>query len=141
MTLLDTDHMTVLSFEEDSRFARLAARLRAEAGERFAVTVITLEEQARGWLAEIRRFRVVQRQVGAYDHLATLFRFYAKWEVVRFDQRAAEEFDRQRKGKVRIATQDLKIASIALVNGARLLTANLRDFRQVSDLRVEDWLN
>jgi tRNA(fMet)-specific endonuclease VapC len=35
---------------------------------------------------------------------------------------------------------DLKIASIALVQDALLLSANLRDFQQVPELRVEDWL-
>jgi len=35
---------------------------------------------------------------------------------------------------------DLKIASIVLAHQATLLSRNLRDFQQVSDLRVEDWL-
>jgi hypothetical protein len=34
---------------------------------------------------------------------------------------------------------DLKIASIALVRNVLVLSANLRDFQQVPDLRVEDW--
>jgi tRNA(fMet)-specific endonuclease VapC len=42
--------------------------------------------------------------------------------------------------RIRVGSQDLKIASIALVNDALLLTANLRDFRQVPGLRVENWL-
>jgi tRNA(fMet)-specific endonuclease VapC len=39
-----------------------------------------------------------------------------------------------------IGTHDLKIAPIALVNDATLLSANLRDFEQVPGLRVENWL-
>ena len=38
-------------------------------------------------------------------------------------------------------TQDLKIASLALANDALLLSANLRDFEQVSGLSVESWLD
>ena len=38
------------------------------------------------------------------------------------------------------ATMDLKIAAIALVNDATLLTANKRDFEQVEGLRFENWL-
>ena len=38
-------------------------------------------------------------------------------------------------------TSDLKIASIAIVQGARLLSANIRDFEQVPGLSVEDWLH
>lgn len=35
---------------------------------------------------------------------------------------------------------DLKIAAIALMNDALLLTANMVDFKQVPGLRVENWL-
>jgi predicted nucleic acid-binding protein len=36
---------------------------------------------------------------------------------------------------------DLKIAAIALVHNATLLSGNLRDFQQIPDLHVEDWLS
>ncbi len=35
---------------------------------------------------------------------------------------------------------DLKIASVALVNEALLLTANRKDFEKVPGLRFENWL-
>ena len=62
------------------------------------------------------------------------------WHPFPFDFAAADEFERLRKQRVRIGTQDLKIAATAIVNDALLLTANLRDFRQVAGLRAEDWL-
>jgi len=45
-----------------------------------------------------------------------------------------------RQQKIRIGTMDLKIASIALVNDALLITANIRDFSLVPGLRCENWL-
>jgi tRNA(fMet)-specific endonuclease VapC len=45
-----------------------------------------------------------------------------------------------RKQEIRIGTQDLKIAAIALANDALLLSANVRDFQKVPGLRVENWL-
>jgi hypothetical protein len=46
-----------------------------------------------------------------------------------------------RRGRIRIGTQDVKIASMALSRDATLLWANLRDFQRVPGLRVEDWLS
>ena len=60
--------------------------------------------------------------------------------VVNCTAQAAEHFERFRKLGVRIATFDLKIASIAIARDALLLSANLRDFRKVPGLRVENWL-
>jgi tRNA(fMet)-specific endonuclease VapC len=102
--------------------------------------VISLEEQARGWLAEISRGRKVHDQIPGYEGLAKLPLFFSAWQIVPFDTRAADEFTRLRKQKIKVGTQDLKIAAIALVNDALLLSANLRDFTKVPDLRVENWL-
>ena len=58
-----------------------------------------------------------------------------------FDQNAAQHFHQLKKSKVRIGTMDLKIAAIVLAYNGRLLSANLRDFRQIPNLSVEDWLS
>jgi len=69
-----------------------------------------------------------------------LFGFFARWKILPFDDRAADEFKKLRGQKVRLGTMDLKIAAIAFVNDALLLTANLRDFERVPRLRIENWL-
>lgn len=46
-----------------------------------------------------------------------------------------------RRQKIRLGTMDLKIAAIALIHDSTLLSANLRDFQQVPNLRAEDWLH
>jgi tRNA(fMet)-specific endonuclease VapC len=137
--LLDSDHLTVLMLAEDRRNAGLADRLERVQGESVAVTVVSVEEHTRGWLAAIKA-RTAAGQVIAYDRLIRLVRFLQDWEIVRFEEQAADAFNRLRKHGVRIGTQDLKIASIALTNDALLLSANLRDFSKVPGLRVENWL-
>ncbi|HEX5271705.1 MAG TPA: type II toxin-antitoxin system VapC family toxin, partial [Gemmataceae bacterium] len=92
------------------------------------------------WLAAIGRARNPAQQVLPYDELARMAEFYRDWVIVRFDARAAEEFGRLRRQCRRVGARDLKIAAIALVNNALLLTANLRDFQQVTGLRFENWL-
>ncbi len=59
--------------------------------------------------------------------------------VLSFSDEAQECFDELRKRRIRIGTMDLRIASIALVEGATVLTANTRDFEKVSGLMIEDW--
>jgi tRNA(fMet)-specific endonuclease VapC len=140
MILLDTDHLTVLRYIENPRCAALTRRLQASGEPRLATTVVSLEEQVRGWLTEISRRRDVHKQIAAYERLARLFSFFRDWDIVLLDEDAADECKRLRKQRIRIGTQDLKIAAIALVQDALLLSANLRDFRRVPGLRVENWL-
>ena len=59
--------------------------------------------------------------------------------IPQFDEPAADRFEALRKQRIRVGTQDVKIASIALEHDALLLSANLRDFEQIPGLRVENW--
>lgn len=140
MILLDTDHLTVLRHSAHSQYPALAAKLQAALDSHIAPTVISVEEQMRGWLAEIARRKKIQEQVPVYLKLIEMVDFYQEWETVAFNGSAADIFLDLKKKKIRVGTQDLKIASIALANGALLLSANLVDFQKVPGLRVEDWL-
>jgi tRNA(fMet)-specific endonuclease VapC len=83
----------------------------------------------------------VHRQVPAYQELLRLFVFFSRWHVVLFDEQASSEYQGLRAQRIRIGTMDLKIAAIALVHDALLLSANLRDFQQIPNLRVANWIN
>lgn len=141
MILLDTDHVNVLKYPDHPRFASLTTQLNSSADQDVATTVITVEEQMRGWLAWINRSGDVRRQVPAYHELLRLFDFFARWHVVLFDEQAASQFQGLRAQRIRIGTMDLKIAAIALIHDALLLSANLRDFQQVPNLRIANWIN
>ena len=140
MILIDTDHVSVLSDSRQARRSNLLARLKAS-GEVAALPVVTAEEQFRAWLAQIRRVNDVHKQIVPYIRFQKLISFLREWEIVGWNEPAADEFKRLRAARVRIGTQDLKIASIALANDALLLSANLRDYEQVPGLRVENWLD
>ena len=141
MILLDTDHVNVLKYPEHPRFARLTTQLNTSADQDIATTVITLEEQMRGWLAWMNRAQDVRRQVPAYQELLRLCDFFARWHVVPFDEQAASTWQALRAQRIRIGTMDLTIAAIALVHDALLLSANHRDFQQVPNLRIANWSN
>lgn len=141
MIILDTDHLTVLKYARDDRFARLAQRMADSADQDFATTAITLEEQLRGWLAQINRFQDPVKQIPAYAELTGLIEFFSYWTILPFDAAAAQKFNGYRQQKIKTGTMDLKIASIAVAQNALLLTSNSRDFESIPDLRIEDWTN
>ena len=108
--------------------------------EPVACTIVSVEEVLRGWLAVIHRLREVHRQLPAYARLGQLFDVLCDWDIVPFDAKAAEQYGTLRRQRIRIGAMDLKIASIALVNDALLVTANARDFALIAGLRFENWL-
>lgn len=140
MIVLDTDHISLLQHRDSLQAEALRQRVLALPTEEVAVSAPTLEEQARTWISLIGRYSDVRQQVAYYARFVGMFRFFAAWQIPPFDERAAEEFRRLRSERVRIGVTDLKIAAIALVHAATLVSRNLRDFNTVPGLRVENWL-
>ena len=138
MLVLDTDHLVEL--DRGSAEGVALQRKLEDANDEIATTIISAEEQFRGWLAQIRRQRDPRRQIEAYQRLQRRIDFFAAWNVLPWDMASADILQDLRGQRVRVGTMDLKIASIVLAHDATLLSRNLRDFRQVPGLRVEDWL-
>jgi tRNA(fMet)-specific endonuclease VapC len=101
--------------------------------------VFSYEEQTRGWLSYLTKARTVEGQVEAYKQLKRQLTNYCAIPILEFDEQAAQEFQRFKALYPRLGTMDLKIAAIALVNQAILLTRNSADFGQIVGLRTEDW--
>ena len=139
MFVLDTDHLSVLEWADNSATRRLLQRLSRISPEEATTTIITFEEQMRGWLAYLSRARTLAQQVEAYRRLKRHLDNYRAIAVLDFDLRAATEFQRLRKRYRTLGAMDLKIAALVLVNDATLLSRNLTDFRKISGLKVEDW--
>lgn len=138
MHLLDTDHMSVLR-RGGAESLRLELRLGALPDEDIVTCIVVYEEQMRGWMAEAARMQSGTQFILPYQALAANLSVYCALTVLLFDSRAAAHFDELRRQKIRIGTQDLKIAAIALANDATLLTRNARDFAHVPSLKFEDW--
>jgi tRNA(fMet)-specific endonuclease VapC len=137
MLVLDTDHLVELDL---GSAAGVVLRKRLEScGEEIATTIISAEEQLRGWLAQIHRTSDPHRQITAYARLQRRIEFFAAWNVLPWDAHAADKLQELRRHRVRIGTMDLKIAAIVLARDAILLSRNLNDFLKVPGLKVEDW--
>ena len=140
MILLDTDHLSVMSRPESHSGRALTVRLNASLNQPYAITIVSIVEQFRGWSAEINRAKDVAQEVRIYDRLSHFIDLIREMEVFPFDDRAADRFRQLRVRKIRIGTMDLEIAAIALANNSLLLAANRRDFAKVPELCAENWL-
>ena len=139
MVILDTDHIT-----EFDRAAGVGALLRGrlrQTDHEVATTIVSIEEQLRGWLALIKsRQSDPRRQIEGYTRLQSRLEFVEEWIVLPWNSAAADTFVGLRRQKLRLGTMDLKIASIVLPQNATLLTRNTGDFSKVRGLRIENWL-
>ena len=138
MVVLDTDHMTLVE-RGGAEGRRIWQRIRALPPDDVTTTIISFEEQTRGWLARIAGATILERQMSDYSELKQLLQAYCNIAVLDFDAKSVVAFERLRQAKIRVGTMDMKIASIAIANDAVLLTRNLSDFGKFPDLIVEDW--
>ena len=106
-----------------------------------ATTVVSVEENLRGWLANIRNATTADREIMAYGHFQKRVEFFSDWLILSWDTDAVKTFARVRSQGVRIGTQDLRIAAITIAHDAILLTRNSVDFAKVPGLRFENWLD
>jgi tRNA(fMet)-specific endonuclease VapC len=135
MFILDTDHLSLLQ----RRHPQVSARVLATPPLELATTVITVEEQLRGRLDRVRQARTDEETVKAYQNFLTTFQYLHTIAVIGFDEAAQKIFKSLRTQRIRIGTQDLRIAAVALRWGATLVTRNRQDFGVIPLLKIEDW--
>jgi tRNA(fMet)-specific endonuclease VapC len=131
--ILDTDHVTLHQRNQ----SQVAAKTQTYSADELAITVITLEEQMRGRLAQIGRQDA--NLPLAYEQLRATAAYFCDLNILAFDDVAQQVYQQLRLQKIRIGTLDLRIAAIALSQDAILVTRNQRDFGQVPGLKLEDW--
>ncbi|GBF80796.1 type II toxin-antitoxin system VapC family toxin [Aphanothece sacrum] len=138
MYIFDTDHISFIQ-RNGKEGKHILKRLATLDNPEVAVTIITYEEQVRGRLLFLSKSKTIEQQIFAYQGLEQLVLDYQSIVVVSFNQIAVLEYQRLRKSYPRLGNMDLKIAAITLTNKAVLLTRNGADFRQISELKIEDW--
>jgi tRNA(fMet)-specific endonuclease VapC len=136
MILLDTDTLT-LYFKRHPRVVEKVQR----AEEVPATSIVTRIEVLQGRFESVLKAANADQLLAAQERLEVAEDELAKFTIVPFDVAAATEFDRLRENKKlkKIGRKDLLIAAIALAHSATFVTRNLRDFRQVPGLRLENW--
>lgn len=117
----------------------LKTRIAGEDPASLSTTVISFREQLDGWQDYIRKAKTDQAIERGHDGLIGALDLYGRMRVLRYDVPSIAKFKLLLGLRINIGKNDLRIAAIALVHGATLVTRNLRDFGRVPGLIVEDW--
>jgi tRNA(fMet)-specific endonuclease VapC len=133
--VFDTDIATHL-FHGHSK---VAERVSEHPMNELAISVVSVEEMLGGWYTQIRRAKTDQKILNAYLALLETVEFIKQLQTLPFDEAALLHFQTLKGMKLRIGTNDLRIASVALAQQAILVTRNQPDFAAIPGLVTEDW--
>jgi tRNA(fMet)-specific endonuclease VapC len=136
MTLFDTDILTLYNAGHP-RIRHRAEQCMDEMG----TTVISEIEVLLGRFDFVLKAADGDQLLRAHQFLLQSQRDLAEHLIIPIDLAAAREFDKLRSNKKLkvIGRRDLLIASIALAQRATLVTRNLKHFREVPGLKIENW--
>lgn len=137
--VLDSDHLSLLQRE----YPIVKQRINQINYANIAMTVVTLEEQMKGWLNLINKYNEQSSQsdklMMAYKGLRDSVEYFNKVNLLDFDQSAYNCYKELINQRIRIGTRDLRIAAITLSIKGILVTRNMKDFAKVPNLQIEDW--
>jgi len=128
--ILDTDHLSLFQNKDPI----VTQRISQENPENIALTVITLQDQMKGWLKKINEYNSKplnsnNKLVWAYKGLADEIEFFKSIRLLNFDDRAYKIYQFLVLQKIRrIGTMDLRIAAIAKSVNGIVVTRNRQDF-------------
>jgi tRNA(fMet)-specific endonuclease VapC len=136
MTLyvFDTDHLSLYGRNHSVLIDRLQQQSVV-----LTSTAINVEEQVRGRLAQISEAKHGDALANSYRWLSETVKLLSEFEILQFTVEAQFIYRELKLQRIRVGTQDLRIASIVLANQGILLSRNARDFDRVPNLIVENW--
>jgi tRNA(fMet)-specific endonuclease VapC len=139
MYLLDTNILTALH-TGNSKVVTAIERLD---DSQIAITIITKVELIQGRISFLLKATSGQDLLRAQNLLAQTESLLAELEIVHFDRAAIEQFDLllTNKSLHKYGRADLLIASIALANRATLVSQNLKDFQNIPNLKLVNWMD
>ncbi|WP_427159607.1 type II toxin-antitoxin system VapC family toxin [Aliinostoc sp. HNIBRCY26] len=132
--VLDTDHLSLYGRNHPNIISRLLA-----AKIQLTTTAINVEEQLRGRLAQVAEAKNGQLKSHAYYWLVETVMLLSEFNILQYDEKSQDIYQSLRNQRIRIGTQDLRIASIVIGHQGILLTRNRRDFEKIPGLIIQDW--
>ena len=134
--LLDTDHISLLQ----RNHPQVKARLQTLTEKDYGVSIISFQEQFKGWLTVISNSENdPQRLALAYFRLEEMQQVYNNFPLCSFSEQASVKYFELRKTYRRIGKMDLRIAALAITQNVVLVTRNTQDFIDIENLTLENW--
>ena len=137
MTAFDTDVLSEL-FLKNVAYAQ-RADLIAVADK--AIPIVALEEVMRGRLDGIRRAQAGKIRLSldrAYDLFRDAIEDARPYQILPYTTAAHALVEGWQKAKIRVGTNDMRIAAICIGHGATLVTRNARDYTQLPGLTFNE---
>ena len=138
MTALDTDVLSEL-FAGNAAYAQ---RLVAIDPTERRIPIVAAAEITRGWLSAVRQTEAGKGRMSlefVFERLQHSFVGTAAFALLPYTAPAGALYRSWRAAKIRLGTNDLRIAAICIVHGATLATRNARDYVQVPGLTFDVW--
>lgn len=138
MTAFDTDVLTEIL---DGNPVYLVRANALDPAKR-AIPVVAAAEVLRGRLNGIRQAEAGKGRISlelAFLLFAENMRGIADYPILLYSAAADALFRQWRAAKIRVGSQDLRIAAICVERQATLATRNARDFSQVPGLNLDIW--
>jgi tRNA(fMet)-specific endonuclease VapC len=133
--ILDTDHISLL--QQKNPF--IINKINQINPNDIVVTIISFQEQVRGWFNLIHRNDDNASIIWAYQGLSEVFKYFNRVTILDFDENAYNIYQNLKSQQIRIGSQDLRIGSIALAVNGVMVTRNRKDFSKIPNLIIEDW--
>lgn len=89
--VMDTDHLSLYE-RSHPKVCERVIRTRQHSSDTLFTTVVSLEEQYAGRIAQIRKATTPQALVGAYNKLKQIFILFSDLDILEYDLKADEYF-------------------------------------------------
>lgn len=137
MILLDTDIVTLVEYGKSEA---LRLKIVSVESQDLAVTVVTWMERMQGRFESILKAADEGQLCTAIERHQRTKALLGDFRVVEADAETARHFERLRTNKsIKMRRGDMLIACIALAHGALVVTRNLKDYKDVPGLKVQNW--
>ena len=104
--ILDTDHLSLYGRNHPTIIAKLLSNQ-----VQLTTTAINVEEQLRGRLAQVAEAKNTNNLSNAYQRLTETVLLLSEFNILQYDTTSSEIYQKFKIQRIRVGTQDLRIAS------------------------------